>query len=115
MPVDENSPYEIHYAGKGQVIVRFAVICDHPRLKAHEDALADLVARSDAVACDLSETSIIASDWLRWLGRMAINARNAGKHVAVAGASEAVKATSDVLGLDSALKFVDKVEDVWNL
>ncbi len=67
------------------------------------------------MACDLSRTALIASDWLRWLARLQAKAKATGKIFGLVGMNENVQATADVLGLGERLNKVATVADVWNL
>jgi anti-anti-sigma regulatory factor len=111
----ENDPYIVTQLDGGRAVIHIAPICDHARTQKHEVELANLVETSQAVACDLSQTTLIASDWLRWLARLQAKAKAAGKLFGLAGMNENVLATADVLGLGEKLNKVAGVEDVWSL
>jgi anti-anti-sigma regulatory factor len=111
----EDQPYLVERLTDGRAVVRFAPICDHDRSRQHEDELTTLVETSQAIACDLSQTTQIASDWLRWLARLQAKATVTGKIFGLAGMRENVLATADVLGLGEKLKKADSVEGVWKL
>jgi anti-anti-sigma regulatory factor len=111
----ENEPYLVTSLDGSRAVVHFAPICDHARTQQHEAELALLVERSQAVACDLSRTTLIASDWLRWLARLQAKAKATGKIFGLAGMTENILATADVLGLGEKLNKVASVGDVWNL
>ncbi|MFY9822335.1 MAG: STAS domain-containing protein [Thermoanaerobaculia bacterium] len=115
MEFRENDPYIVTQLDGGRAVVHIAPICDHARTQQHEAALALLVERNEAVACDLSQTTLIASDWLRWLARLQAKAKAAGKIFGLAGMNENVLATADVLGLGEKLNKVASVEEVWSL
>lgn len=115
MEFKENEPYIVTRLDGGRTVVHIAPICDHARTQQHEAELSLLVETSQAVACDLSQTTQIASDWLRWLARLQAKAKAAGKIFGLAGMNENVLVTADVLGLGKKLKLVANVEQVWNL
>lgn len=115
MEFSEDQPYVVIPSEEGRAVVRFAPICDHARTRRHEDELAGLVETCQAVACDLSQTTQIASDWLRWLARLQAKAKESGKVFGLAGMNENVLATADVLGLGANLRKAPSVEEVWNL
>ncbi|MBL7076627.1 MAG: STAS domain-containing protein [Kiritimatiellae bacterium] len=115
MPFDDSTPYEVDERTAERAVIRFAPICDHQRLAEHEDELNSVVEQHAAVACDMSETKMIASDWLRWIARLAIKAEKAGTTFAVAGVNDIVSQTADLLGIKESLTVVDSVEDVWSL
>lgn len=115
MEFKEDEPYIVTHPAAGRAVVHFAPICDHARTRQHETELAGLVETSQAVACDLSQTTQIASDWLRWLARLQAKARDTGKIFGLAGMKENVLATADVLGLGEKLNKVATVADVWKL
>jgi anti-anti-sigma regulatory factor len=112
---DEDQPYAVTHPTDDRAIVHFAPICDHARTKRHEDELSTLVETNQAVACDLSQTIQIASDWLRWLARLQAKAKDSGKIFGLAGLNQNVLATADVLGLGDKLRKADSVEGVWKL
>jgi len=115
MPFDDNTPYEIEELPDGRAVIKFAPICDHQRLDEHENQLNSVVEQHTAVACDMSETKAIASDWLRWIARLAIKAEKAGTIFALADVDDGVRQTADLLGIQESLRVVDSVEDVWTL
>ena len=115
MEFSEEQPYVVEHLGDGRAVVHFAPICDHDRTLRHEEELTTLLEISQAVACDLSQTTLIASDWLRWLARLQAKATATGKTFGLAGMREDVLATADVLGLGDRLKKADSVEGVWQL
>lgn len=92
-------------------IVIFAEKCYHHRTKDHEDKLAALVERFDFVACDLSRTDAIASEWLRWLARLSARARAMSKRLYLVGVKDAVLTTTDVLGLKAEFMMVNEVAE----
>src|SRR5579863_430398 len=80
MPTVERGPFEIREDRERKLaVVTFAERCYQYRSKADEDKLAGLVERFDLVACDLTHTDAIASEWLRWMARMSLQANSAGK------------------------------------
>lgn len=111
----ESQPFRIEQLDGKRAVVQFAPICDHARTKEHEDNLSQLVERADIVAADLSGTTSISSDWLRWLGRLTIKAQQTGKVFAVIGMNETVRSTADVLALGDQLKLAGTIEEVWRL
>ncbi len=113
MSLADDVPYRIEPGRKSRVVVEFAPICDHFRTRSHEDELMDLVGGYDAIACDLSRTESIGSEWLRWLKRMTAAARRMGKKVALVGVQDAVRESADVLGLQGELLLVSNIEEVW--
>ena len=115
MEFSEDLPYVMNRPEEGRAVVRFAPICDHARTRQHEDELAGLVETCQAVACDLSQTTYIASDWLRWLARLQAKAKETGKVFGLAGMNENVLGTADVLGLGEKLRKAGSVEEVWAL
>lgn len=115
MEFNEDQPYLVERLTEGRAVVRFAPLCDHARTRQHEDELTMLIETCQAVACDLSQTALIASDWLRWLARMQAKATATGKIFGVAGMRQNVLVTADVLGLADRLKKAESVEGVWKL
>ncbi len=115
MPFDDSTPYEVDEPTAERAVIRFAPICDHQRTKEHEDELSRVVAQHTAVSCDMSQTKTIASDWLRWIARLAIQAGQTGTVFALAGLSDNVSQTADLLGIRESLTVVDTIEDVWSL
>ena len=94
------------------VVVHFAPICNQDRTPEYDDALADLVDEYNAIACDLSQTRLIASDWLRWLDRLSIRADKLGKKLVLAGVKANVDELTDILSLKHLVK-VKSIEEVW--
>ena len=115
MEFKEDEPYIVTRPAASRAVVHFAPSCGHARTWQHETELAGLVESSQAVACDLFQTTQIASDWLRWLARLQAKARDTGKIFGLAGMKENVLATADILGLGEMLNKVASVEDVWKL
>ncbi len=113
MSFADDVPYRIEPRGESRVVVEFAPICDHFRTRRHEDELMELLGRYEAIACDLSRTESIGSEWLRWLKRMTAAARRMGKKVALVGVQDAVRESADVLGLQGELLLVSNIEEVW--
>ncbi|HEX4956223.1 MAG TPA: STAS domain-containing protein [Thermoanaerobaculia bacterium] len=117
MNVDElgpDEPYRIQEdEEQRRAVVWFAVRCDHPRTKALEDQLANLVASYDRVACEVSRTRVMGSDWLRWLARLTARAKAAGKVLALVGMGETLGRTADVLGLQDELVMKAALDEVW--
>jgi anti-anti-sigma regulatory factor len=87
-------------------IATFAANCYQNRTTTDEEQLARLVDRFDNVACDLTLTEAIASDWLRWIARLSTRAKKVGKRVFLVGVKEQVLKTSDLLGLKEELTIV---------
>lgn len=111
-----NGPFEIHPdLANNRAVVVFAPQCHHARTKVHEDQLADLVEHFDAVACDISASDAIASEWLRWLARLTTRALRTGKTLALVGMRDSVRQTTDELALRDGLVVVNSVKEVWEL
>lgn len=111
-----NGPFEIHRdPTNSRVTVVFAAQCHQARTKMHEAELADLVEHFDAVACDLTGTDAIASEWLRWLARLTKRAQQTGKTLALVGMQESVRRTTDDIALRNDLVVVDRINEVWQL
>lgn len=109
-------PFEIHPdPANNRVTVVFAAQCHQARTKKHETEMADLVERFDAVACDLTGTDAIASEWLRWLARLTKRAQRTGKTLALVGMRESVRKTTDDIALRNDLVVVNTVNEVWQL
>ncbi len=113
MDFPDHVPFKAEPADEKRVIVRFASTCDQVRTKEQDDALSDLIERYDAVACDVSATDSISSDWLRWLSLLTGRARRAGKTMALVGANENMRDTAEVLGLGNKLVYARSVKEVW--
>jgi anti-anti-sigma regulatory factor len=112
MAIVEHGPFEIREDRERKLaIVTFAERCYQYRSKADEDTLAGLVERFDLVACDLTHTDAIASEWLRWMARMSIQANSAGKKLFLVGVKEQVLKTADVLGLKEELRMVKTLDE----
>jgi len=77
--------------------------------------LSDILERFEAVACDVSNTEALASDWLRWFERLTIRAARTGKTFAVVGMRPTVQKTTDDLALRDRLVVVDELQEVWEL
>lgn len=92
-------PYEIEHRDEHTTVVRYAAICDQPRTRTHDDELAALVSAGKTVICDLSSTTHMATEWLRWLARLSARARDEGTVFKLAGVSEQNRQKADMVGL----------------
>jgi anti-anti-sigma regulatory factor len=111
----EKAPYMIETLAPGQAVVRFSEICDHTRTTAHEKQLSGLVEAHSHIACDLSQTRVMTSDWLRWLGRLTIKAKKINKEFVVVGVSESLLESADALALKGKFNYARTGEEVWAL
>jgi anti-anti-sigma regulatory factor len=100
--MQETMPYAIKVTSPEQAVVRFADICDHTRATLHELELVGLVEMHARVVLDLSKTIVMTANWLRWLAGLTKQAKKANKEIMVAGMSESLKESAEVL----ALKFI---------
>ncbi len=114
MEFSSNEPFKIVPIDKKRGVIHFAPIVNQDRTRERDDQLNGLVDQYDAIACDLSRTKLVASDWLRFLNRLTIKARSAGKTLALAGLQGNVREMTDILSLRN-LVIVDQVEEVWEL
>jgi len=71
--------YTIEPLSHRGLIVRFAKFCNHTRTTAHEKQLTVLVGSYARIACDVSQTQYMSSDWMRWLCRMPSKPASLGK------------------------------------
>ncbi len=99
---------------EGLVVVEFAEICDRRRSEHDEQELLDLVSRHTHIACDMRATRVLTSDWIRWLVRMTIRARDTGRVLGIVGLAEHLKRSSDLLGALGELALFSSIEEVWS-
>jgi anti-anti-sigma regulatory factor len=109
----KDTPYTIEQIGPERAIVRFAKFCDHERSGQYEKQLSALVETHDCIACDLSQTQSMKSDWLRWLCRMTLKAKKLDKEFVMVGVSESIKDLADVLAIEDKFSYAETVENVW--
>lgn len=118
MPEEEiltnDLPFIFESKDKRRVIVKFAKVVDHDRNLSFADDLKKLVRRYTFIACDLTKTEIIISDWLRFLCKLTIEAKNSGKVLAIVGMKPNLKKSSDVIGLSTCFRFFDNLKKVWD-
>jgi anti-anti-sigma regulatory factor len=112
-PLPDDVPYRIERADERRAIVRFAEICDHERTAERRRALNELIATVDEVVCDLTNTRTIVSGWIRLLEQLSVDAERMGKRFIVAGVSEIVKKSADIIGVGERLTIVKTVEQGW--
>jgi len=112
-PLPDELPYEIERRDERHAIVRFAEICDHERTDDRRRELNELVSTFDQIVCDLTHTRTIVSGWIRLLESLSVEAEKTGKRFVVAGVSDTVKESADVIGVGSRLKHVGSVEQGW--
>jgi anti-anti-sigma regulatory factor len=108
----DDRPYLIEEDGD-RAVIRFAAICDHERTHAQEQELLGLVERSAQIACDLSKTVTLSSEWFRWLYRLAVKAERQGKTFALVGVSADLKESADAIALKDKFIYRDRIEEVW--
>jgi hypothetical protein len=106
-------PFKVAPIDEKKVVVHFAPIVSRLRTRESDDELSGLVDDYDFIACDLSRTKLIASDWLRFLNRLTIKAKSTGKILALAGLQANVLEMADILALKNFVK-VRQVEEVWS-
>jgi len=73
------------------------------------------VGRYRRVACEFPAGVVVSSDWLRWFGRLTVEARHSGKVFALVGLSDVSRGTADLIGLTKTLVHAKAVEEVWTL
>jgi len=111
-----NGPFEIREdPDNDRATIMFARQCHQARTRAHEESLSDVLEKCGAVACDVSNTEVLASDWLRWFERLTLRAARTGKTFAVVGMRPSVQKTTDDLALRDRLVAVGDLEEVWAL
>ncbi|MEA1927251.1 MAG: STAS domain-containing protein [Candidatus Auribacterota bacterium] len=112
MEFSPKEPYKIIPQDKHYVVIQFAPKCDQVRRKEQEDELEKLVEDYNIIACDLSKTEMMGTDWIRWLERLSIEAGNRGKMFVLVAMGELVKQTADIIGLKGKFKMKDTLEEV---
>ena len=101
----EDAPFIIEeFKDRQLAVVTFAKQCDYLRTENYEKDLFSLVERFEIIACDFTHTDTIASEWLRWLAKMAAQARRTGKNLFLFGVKEQVLKTADVLGVKEGIE-----------
>lgn len=115
MNLAPNEPFRIEGIDDRHVLVKFARRCDQERTKELEEKLMALLARYDYVGCDLSQTTTILTEWLKWLLVLTVKAHHNGKVLAVIGMNETVRKTADYTGVKEGLVEVKTVEEAWSL
>jgi anti-anti-sigma regulatory factor len=101
----EDAPFRIEDSGDPKLaLVTFAKQCDYLRTEKYEKDLFSLVEGYEIIACDFTHTETIASEWLRWLAKMAAQARRTGKNLFLFGVKEQVFKTADVLGVKEEIQ-----------
>lgn len=114
MEPSDSVPFTVELVDAKRVRVRFSAICDQGRRKEHEDALQGLVEKFEVVAADLTGNTVIASDWVRWLGRMTVKADLAGKSFVIVGPHDNFWVSADVLALRVTLHTARTLEEAWD-
>lgn len=107
-------PYEVQPLDK-DVVVTFTQHVDHERTPEYDHDLENLVERHELVICDISKSSKVTSDWLRFFLRLSIKARKMGKRVAIIGMRDNVKEVSNMLGLLDDLQLYHNFEEARRL
>lgn len=102
--------YETSEPEGGVVILRFVEYVDQLRRPADDERAFALVDRHEVVVCDLSNCVEIVSRWLKLLARMSDRAHDAGKRVVLVGVSDAIRRSSDWLGLSDDLELFETLE-----
>lgn len=106
-------PYQIEDKKGNRVVLRFAAECNHRRERAHDEELQKLVETRQVIACDLSETEHMASEWIRLLVKLNQKAKRSGARFGVVGVRDTVLTTADYIGMKDKLDTVKSVEEVW--
>ena len=111
-PLPEDLPFCVEEIDSDRAIVRFAEYVDHRRTAKLDDQLRDAMRQHLKLACDLTATVEVDSDWLTLLADITVEANQAGKRVAMVGLSETLQHSADILGLTS-LQLCGSVDEVW--
>ena len=106
----EDAPFIIEkFDDRKLAVITFAKQCDYLRTENHEKDLFSLVEHFEIIACDLTHTETIASEWLRWLAMMAKQARRSGKKLFLFGVKKQVLKTADLLGLNEVFQIKESI------
>lgn len=73
------------------------------RTQEQDRTLSDLVRSSDLVVFDLTDTRSAASDWIRYLARLSVEAKEMGREVKIKNMSSRIKMTADALAIADVL------------
>jgi anti-anti-sigma regulatory factor len=92
-------------------VVAFPEFADARRTVEDERILRSLVLSKRRVVFDLTRCQIVDTPWLRLMTVLSKEADNAGRFVAIAGASDETKNSTDYLGQRKYLHLYDGVED----
>ncbi|HKY34535.1 MAG TPA: STAS domain-containing protein [Polyangiaceae bacterium] len=108
----DNVPFRIEALDDDRTLVTFAEFVDHRRTRELEKQLEDAIGSSRRIACDVSQSRAIDSDWMTLLDELSIDAKKSGKRLAIVGLSEELQTSADAIGLPN-LKFVALLEEAW--
>jgi anti-anti-sigma regulatory factor len=111
-PLAEERPFDVEELDAERAIARFAEYVDHRRTAALDLKLFEAMRQHKKLACDVSASVEIDSDWLTLMAAVTIEAEQAGKRVGVVGLNAALEKSADILGLDALQLFSDLAE-VW--
>ena len=111
-PLPEDTPFHVDEIDAERAVVRFAEYVDHRRTAHRDDELKKAMRQHNKLACDVTSTVEIDSDWLALLADIGVEAKQAGKRVGIVGLSKTLRKSADVLGL-TVLEHYDSVDEVW--
>jgi anti-anti-sigma regulatory factor len=100
--VDERDDY---------AVIVFPEFGDAMRTRAEEKQLLELVKRKAVVVVDLTSCRMLDTPWLRLITTLSTQADGFGRRVAVAGASDEMKKSTDLIGQRKHLHLFPTVKD----
>ena len=111
-PLPEDLPFRIEFTDTKHAVARFAEYVDHRRTPELDHRLYEAMRGHDRLACDVSDSVEVDSDWLALLADVTLEAEQAAKRVGVVGLRDTLKTSADLLGLDT-LCLYDTIDEVW--